>query len=93
MQNDFKDITIPNIVVKGLKSKKCFGYNAWNEIGIELDLGRYDEKYIKTVLYHELCHFYELEHNENFYRILDKKLPNGSKLDKELDKIVFLDEF
>lgn len=93
VQNDFKDIKIPKIIVKGLKSKKCFGYNKWNEIAIELDLGRYDEKYIKVVLYHELCHFYEIEHSDRFYKILDQKLENGSKIDKELDTIIYLDEF
>ncbi len=93
IQNDFKDIKIPKIIVKGLKSKKCFGYNAWNEIAIELDLGRHDEKYILAVIYHELCHFYVLEHNEEFYKLMDQKLENGSKLDKELDKLIYLDEF
>lgn len=93
IQNDFKDIIIPKIIVKGLKGERCFGYNEEDIICIERDLGRYDEKYIKAVLYHELCHCYIREHNEAFYKLLDEKMENGIKLDKEIEKMVFLDEF
>ena len=93
MQNDFNDIIIPKIIVKGLKGERCLGYNEGDLICIERDLGRYDEKYIKAVLYHELCHCYIREHNEAFYKLLDKKMKNGSKIDKEVETMVFLDEF
>lgn len=92
-QNDFNDIKMPKITVKGLKSKKCFGYNEPDEICLSTELGRYDEKYIKAIFYHELCHYYVYDHNEQFYEILDKKLENGSKIDKELDKVIVYDEF
>ena len=93
VEYDFKDIKIPQIMVKGLKSKKCWGWNSGDIICLERELGRYDEKYIKAVLYHELCHCYILEHNEAFYQLMDKKMKNGSALDKELDKIIYVDEF
>ena len=92
-QNDFKDIKIPNIVVKGLRTAKAYGMNAWDTIYLATDLGRYDEKYIKAVLYHELCHFYVIEHNDEFYKVMDQKLENGSQTDKELDKLIYVDEF
>ena len=53
----------------------------------------FDEKYIKAIFYHELCHYYVYDHNEQFYEILDKKLENGSKIDKELDEVIVYDEF
>ena len=92
-QRDFPEVNIPNIVVKGLKSKKCLGMNAWDTIYLESDLGRYSEKYIKAVLYHELSHFFVIEHNDDFYRVLDERMENGSKIDKELDKLIYVDQF
>lgn len=92
-QNDFPEINIPNIIVKGLKSKKCFGMNAWDTIYLDCDLGRYSVKYIKAVLYHELTHFFVLEHNDDFYKVLDERMENGSKIDKELDKLMYFDQF
>ena len=92
-QRDFPEVNIPNIVVKGLKSKKCLGMNAWDTIYLESDLGRYAEKYIKAVLYHELSHFFVIEHNDDFYRVLDERMENGSKIDKELDKLIYVDQF
>lgn len=92
-QNDFPEIKIPKIEVKGLRTAKAFGMNAWNTIYLSYDLGRYDPKYIKTVLYHELAHFFVIEHNDAFYKIMDQKLENGSKLDKDLDTLNYYDEF
>ena len=67
--------------------------NAWDTISLESDLGRYAEKYIKAVLYHELSHFFVIEHNDDFYRVLDERMENGSKIDKELDKLIYVDQF
>ena len=92
-QNDFNDIKIPKIEVKGLRTAKAFGMNSWETIYLSYDLGRYDPIYIKTVLYHELCHFYVIEHNDAFYKIMDEKLENGAKLDKDLDTLNYFDEF
>lgn len=92
-QNDFKDLKIPKIEVKGLRTAKAFGMNTWEIIYLSYDLGRYDPIYIKTVLYHELCHFYEIEHNDAFYKKMDEKLENGAKLDKDLDTLNYFDEF
>ena len=93
IQNDFKDIVIPKIIVKGLKGERCFGYNEGDIICIERDLGRYDEKYIKSVIYHELCHCYIRDHSEAFYKLLDEKMGDGTKINKEVENMVFIDEF
>lgn len=93
IQNDFKDIVIPKIIVKGLKGERCFGYNEGDIICVERDLGRYSEKYIKSVIYHELCHFYIRDHSEAFYKLLDEKMEDGTKINKEVENMVFIDEF
>lgn len=90
---DFKEIKIPQIIVKGLRRLNCFGMNAGDKIYLEQDLGRYDEKYIKAVFYHELCHCFILEHNQAFYDLLNKKMKDGVKLDKEMDSIIYVDQF
>ena len=38
IQNDFKDIVIPKIIVKGLKGERCLGYNEGEILCIERDL-------------------------------------------------------
>ncbi|MFY9364690.1 MAG: SprT family zinc-dependent metalloprotease [Bacteroidales bacterium] len=40
---------------------------------------------IEYVIVHELCHLLEARHDKNFYRILEKELPDWKSLRKELN--------
>ncbi|MGM9969565.1 MAG: M48 family metallopeptidase [Anaeroplasma sp.] len=54
-------------------------------------LAKYDLKYILSVIYHELAHFYYMNHSDVFYNFLENIYPNYRKVQKELRRIKFLD--
>lgn len=54
-------------------------------------LAKYKPIYIISVIYHELAHFYYLNHNKDFYSLLESKMPGYKRLNKELKKIKFID--
>lgn len=54
-------------------------------------LAKYDIKYILSVIYHELAHFYYMNHSLEFYNYLESVFPNYRKTQKELKKIKFGD--
>ena len=47
-----------------------------NQIGFAIKLAKYDPILIKSVLYHELCHFYFLNHQTGFYKLIENVFPN-----------------
>ena len=47
-----------------------------NQIGFAIKLAKYDPILIKSVLYHELCHFYFLNHQKGFYKLIENVFPN-----------------
>ncbi len=94
LENDFKEIKLPDFTVKGL-NKSIWGYNdlSANRVYLSHDLGRYDREHIRAIVYHEVCHCFITEHNEDFYRLLDSKLDGGSTLEKEVDEALYTDKF
>ena len=82
---DFRDIKMPKIEVKAL-GRRAWGMYTGDAIYIHYALGRYDPKFIKGTLYHELCHAFILEHNEAFYALLEQRYPGARQEDAELDK-------
>ncbi|MBQ7375190.1 MAG: DUF45 domain-containing protein [Clostridia bacterium] len=94
LEDAFKEIKLPDFVVKGL-DRGSWAYNdlGANTVYLSYQLGRYDEKYIKAIVYHEVCHCFIIEHNADFYKLLDSKLEGGSTLEKEVDKIIYNDKF
>lgn len=57
------------------------------------NLCKYSEKYILSVIYHELAHFYYMDHQERFYKLLESKFPNYKETQKELRQIRYNDRF
>ena len=54
-------------------------------------LCKYNEIYIKSVIYHELAHFTYQNHGQNFYRLLEGLFPNYKRVQSNLRKIKFND--
>lgn len=52
---------------------------------------KYDFKFIKYVLYHELSHIMEMNHSDKFYKVLVAKYPKALEIRKELKKIKYYD--
>ena len=86
---DFKEITIPKITVKYIT--KYLGYNYIDKIVISPVIAKYDPKFIKVLLYHEICHSLIRGHQRNFYDLLNIKLKDGEKLNKEMNDIKYND--
>ncbi len=90
---DFKDIvkTKPKITFKEVNSYfgKC--YYARNEIILNTKLARYDKLYIKSVLYHEYCHFKYHNHQLGFYYLYELKFPNAKRIQHDIREIKYND--
>lgn len=86
---DFREINIPKIVVK--KIKGYLGYNYGDHIKISPYIAKYDQKFVKVLLYHELCHSLVHGHPRAFWDVLNSKLENGEELNKEMNSTTFND--
>ena len=82
---NFQDITFKSQLMKSrlgscnIKLKK---------INLNSILARFDEKYLRAVLIHELAHINEANHKKGFYNLLLKYVPDYRKLRKELNQII-----
>lgn len=74
----------PNIKVMSMKSQ--WGNCSRNGvITLNLNLIKAPTKHIDYVIFHELCHLIEHNHNENFYRMLKQVMPDWETVKKDLD--------
>ncbi len=62
--------------VKKMKTKWGSCNIAAKRIWINLELAKKPPECLEYILVHELVHFHERHHNENFMRLMDKFLPN-----------------
>lgn len=91
---DFNQINIPKIDVKDYKGSRlgvCRLKNGVYTISLSAKLAKYDYKYIRVVLYHELSHVGNMNHSQRFYHHFDDKLPNAKQLQKELKAVKYRD--
>ena len=74
-------------------AKTFFGkcYPKRNLIVLNVLLAKYDKTYIKSVLYHEFCHFTFLDHQKGFYLLYEAKFPNARQIQHDLRKIKYND--
>ena len=61
---------------------KC--YFSRRVIALQTSLCKYEMKYILSVIYHEMAHFYYQDHQSGFYKLLESKIPGYKKLQHEL---------
>ena len=82
-----------NINLSFKKVKTYYGecFPKRKEIIFNIDLMRYDNIYIDSVIYHELAHFYYLNHSKQFYDLLDSVFLNYRIIQKEMKKIKYYD--
>lgn len=90
-QCDFSEINFPSISVRYMVS--MFGnYNRKkHHIKLSSFLAKYDYKYIKFILYHELCHVLVFNHSKEFYNLYEKKYFNAKNERKLFKKIKYHD--
>jgi predicted metal-dependent hydrolase len=80
-KRDFREIVFPKINYHFYKSR--FGHYdlRTNEITINTVLGKYEPKYLKITLYHELCHAIVPNHSKEFYKYFETKYKDARKED------------
>lgn len=89
LEKSFYEIKIPKIIVK--KIARYLGYNHIDYIEISPKIAKYDPIYIKVLLYHEVCHSLIRGHADNFWDLLETKLPGGVELNKKMNETVYYD--
>lgn len=90
-KNDFSEFVFPMIKISNMKTMFGNYYKKKHLIHISILLAKYDLKYIKYVLYHELTHVSIFNHSKEFYDFFESKYPNAKNTSKELKKIVYHD--
>ncbi|MDE6110441.1 MAG: M48 family metallopeptidase [Eubacterium sp.] len=82
----FKNIcqAVPSLKIKDLKSQWGNCYHKRNLITLNLRLAVYDFNVIKSVVYHEYCHFVHQNHSKDFYNLLSSVYPNWKACDRIL---------
>ncbi|MDE5604548.1 MAG: M48 family metallopeptidase [Eubacterium sp.] len=75
---------VPSLKIKDLKSQWGNCYHKRNLITLNLRLAVYDLNVIKSVVYHEYCHFVHQNHSKDFYNLLSSVCPNWKECDKVL---------
>lgn len=64
-----------------------------NKVGFSTKLCKYEPILIKSVIYHELAHFYFLNHQDGFYKILENAFPNYKYYQHKLRMLKYDDKY
>ncbi len=82
---------IPNYNLKIRKMKSRWGVcNIKNKnITLNLELSKYDIKYLDYVIIHELSHFIYPNHSHNFWQLVSKYCKNYKKIRQEMKKFTY----
>ncbi len=73
--------------VKQMKTKWGSCNIEKKRIWLNLELAKKPEHCLEYVIVHEMAHLLERHHNERFYSLMDKYLPNWKQLKDELNKL------
>ena len=85
-----KDIDLSNLIVKAQLMKSRLGscHSTKRIIKLNSILARFDEKYLRAVLVHEIVHLRVGNHQTKFYQLLEKYIPDYRILNKQLNNLV-----
>lgn len=89
---DFSDIKFPTISVRYMKSMYGNYHKAKHHIKLSSILAKYDYKYIKFILYHELCHVTQFNHSNEFFALYDLKY-HGAKEERKIFKEIKYNDY
>ena len=68
-------------------------YNKRSLVILNTKLAKYEHKYILSVIYHELAHFFYQDHQDKFYELLEGVFPNYRKIQSELRRIKYNEKY
>ncbi len=83
------DFSIDNVIYKTQLMRSCFGSCIPTKRIIKLNtiLTRFEDKYLKTILIHELIHLKVHNHQDEFYNYIDKMVPKYKTIKKQLQDL------
>ena len=90
-KKDFSEISFPTISVSYMKSMFGNYHKIKHHVKLSSILAKYDYKYIKFILYHELSHVVEFNHTKKFFAYYEAKYPNAISVRKVFKKIKYND--
>ncbi len=90
-KQDFSEIAFPTISVRFMKSMFGNYHKVKHHVKLSSILAKYDYKYIKFILYHELSHVVEFNHTKKFFAYYEAKYPNAISVRKVFKKIKYND--
>ena len=73
--------------VRRMKSKWGVCNVTNNIITLNLELIKFDIKYLEYVIFHELCHLVYPNHSKDFWNLVEKYVPNYKVFRKEMKNI------
>lgn len=77
----------PLLKIRKMKSKWGVCNITNNIITLNLELIKFDLKYLEYVIYHELCHLIYPNHSVNFWNLVSEYVPNYKNFRKEMKNI------
>ena len=91
-KKDFFEVrNFPSFEYRYMKSMYGNYSRSKHHVKLSLLLAKYDFKFIKYVLYHELSHIMEMNHSDKFYNLFVSKYPLAIETRKEFKKIKYND--
>lgn len=91
----FSDVVLVRPTIKYKSLKGCYGkYNKKeNSITLSSHLAKYNPILIEQVIAHELSHYKYMNHQKEFYNLLEAKMPGAKKLQHILRMTKYNDYF
>ena len=87
-QNDFSEIVFPTVTDKSLRG--YLGYNYGDgRVTLSPQIARFERRFLRALLYHELCHSLVRGHGEDFWATLEKKLPGAVAMERERHALAY----
>lgn len=81
------DLNMPSIVIKSYKRRWGSCYYKENKVTFNIALVHLDKELIDYVIVHELCHFLQPNHSQQFYHEIEKRIPDYQIKIKRLKEI------
>ena len=79
-----EEIPYPNLKYRNMKTRWGVCNRKTNSITLNTNLIKYDIECLDYVIVHELSHFVEFNHSNNFWKIVSKYCENYKKIRKKL---------
>ncbi|MBQ8251023.1 MAG: M48 family metallopeptidase [Alphaproteobacteria bacterium] len=83
----FPNLEIPQLKIRKLK-KRWGSYLTKHQIILNPMLIQAAKSGIDYIITHELCHFYQKEHNEQFFKMLELRIPQWKQIDSKMETLL-----